>query len=271
MISYIGGKKLHSKWIVPQLPKSCQTYVEVFGGAFWIHFMSNIQSEKVVYNDINPQLANLFSCVSNDSIKMLDHCLQYDPQDAKLFESFRDDLFSKGQLIVPNMPDYDQASKFVYCQTQVFSGNTFSDRTKMTDLKGKYKSKYEHFIDKLRNSHYVKKMNDITNVENRAFEDIINIYDSKDTFFYIDPPYYGLESYYTHSECNHSVLLNQLKGIRGKFALSYYNFPELENILSKDKYNWIYKKVNKQNGNRKKINSSKGTELLITNYKVGLF
>ena len=35
MISYIGGKSRMAKWIGEYIPEN-KTYVEVFGGAFWV-------------------------------------------------------------------------------------------------------------------------------------------------------------------------------------------------------------------------------------------
>ena len=38
MISYIGGKSKISKWIIPFIPKDIKTYVEPFGGMYWVFF-----------------------------------------------------------------------------------------------------------------------------------------------------------------------------------------------------------------------------------------
>ena len=50
-------------------------------------------------------------------------------------------------------------------------------------------------------------------------------YDHPDTLFYLDPPYVGTESYYkTPSGFNidqHIALAEILKGIKGRFVLSY--------------------------------------------------
>ena len=42
MISYIGGKARIGKWIVPYIPKDIETYVEPFGGMFWVFFKTNL-------------------------------------------------------------------------------------------------------------------------------------------------------------------------------------------------------------------------------------
>jgi DNA adenine methylase len=65
-------------------------------------------------------------------------------------------------------------------------------------------------------------------VEHLDFEDCIKKYDTKDTLFFIDPPYYGngTEHYYCSDFKleDHKRLLQLLKNIRGKFVLTtYYN------------------------------------------------
>ena len=60
MISYIGGKSRMSNWICNFIPDNIETYVEVFGGAFWVYINGDIHErpklKEIVYNDFN----NLF-------------------------------------------------------------------------------------------------------------------------------------------------------------------------------------------------------------------
>lgn len=60
-------------------------------------------------------------------------------------------------------------------------------------------------------------------IENADFGYIINRYDREDTLFYLDPPYYGTEDYYTEkfSEEDHTRLKGLLDSMKGKFILSY--------------------------------------------------
>jgi DNA adenine methylase len=154
----------------------------------------------------------------------------------------------------------------MYIETQTFSGLTI-EKAKFVDLKGVYKSKYEQFIDKLENSKYTNKIDNITNIENLSYADCIKKYDSKYTFFYCDPPYFKMEDYYTKEfgQNEHLKLSETLKSIKGKFALSYYDFPLLSKWFLKSKYNWQEKAFNRQNSS-KKVGTAKGKEILILNY-----
>ena len=64
MISYIGGKSRMAKWIGEYVPNDIETYVEVFGGAFWVYINGEIHKKpnlnKVVYNDFNRYMVNIF-------------------------------------------------------------------------------------------------------------------------------------------------------------------------------------------------------------------
>ena len=71
---------------------------------------------------------------------------------------------------------------------------------------------------------------------NKDYKEIIYDYDSKNTFWYIDSPYYKNEHYYVnhtflHKE-NHIELSNILKEIKGRFLLSYQDRPLMRELYS---------------------------------------
>lgn len=64
-------------------------------------------------------------------------------------------------------------------------------------------------------------------IEKQDFEKIINRYDSPNTFFYLDPPYYTKEHLYDREDADaftkHEEMAVLLRKIKGKFLLSYNN------------------------------------------------
>ena len=58
-MSWVGGKKALREAIVARLCCSCDRYVEVFGGGAWVLF-HKLPGKFEVYNDFNPNLANLY-------------------------------------------------------------------------------------------------------------------------------------------------------------------------------------------------------------------
>lgn len=271
-ISYVGGKSRIGKWIVPFIPKNIETYLEPFGGMFWVFFNMNIDEYKnlknVIYNDFNPLNVNVFNCIKNYN-EFLNIIKKYPSQNEELFYSFQKELFGENLKLNPSKPDYNIASKYVYLLTQVWSG-TNCEKGKFIDLKGKYKSKFDTFKDKLSNEKWQSYFEKIDIVENMDFEELVKKYDAQDSYFYCDPPYYNLgEKYYVNHEFDintHQRLANALKSMNGKFSLSYYYFDELEQWYPKNEFNWQQKDFSKAAGALKGGKQNKGTELLIMNY-----
>ena len=60
--------------------------------------------------------------------------------------------------------------------------------------------------------------------------------------------------------------LKILQNIKGKFSLSYYDFPQLSEWFPKDKYVWKSREFFRSSASFSESKSEKGTELLIMNY-----
>ena len=279
MLSYIGGKSKIGKWIIPFYDKDMETYVETFGGMYWCFFNMDLKQfpnlKRVVYNDFNPLNHNLFKCVQNpqellraiNSIECQQLGIENTPTHLKeQFISFQAEIFSDGFSVEPG--NYEVAAKYVYILTQVFSGSK-PETSSYIDLKGKYKSKYLTFRDKLSKPDWVEHFLKITDVENMDFEDVISKYDSEKTYIYLDPPYWKTENYYSNHDFDrqdHERLANALKHVKGKFSLSYYDFPLLSEWFPKDIYTWEMKEFAKAAAAKKGAKQNMGQELLIMNY-----
>lgn len=282
MFPYIGGKAHHIKWMDPLFPNRFDTFVEVFGGAGWVSVKSPKvnQSTQRVYNDFNPLLANVFECFRSKTTDLLALMNATPKSDINLYKAYQQELFVNLDWSTVQLGDLDLALKYLYLQTQVFAGTALSHNNvpyfTETKAQGKYPSKYDTLKKKLSNSKIVDRLQKITTVENIDCEDLIKKYDSETTFFYVDPPYYNMEFYYSKDfpQEKHRSLANTLSQIKGKFALSYYDFEDLRAFYPENTFFWhrqsVYRsaatrgsvKKTKEDYNKK----SKGTEILIMNY-----
>jgi len=289
MLSYIGGKSRIGKWIKDYIPTDIKTYVEPFSGMYWVYFNMDINEyknlDRIVYNDFNPVNCNLFAslktpeefyeyikdipCQGKDKSKEGEPC---DPMFSEMFYNFQKNAFSSNEFDLNN-PDFEKAMNYAYVLSQVFSGSK-PETSSFIDLKHKYRSKFDTFRDKVggigRGKEFKYYLGKITDVENMDFEEVIKKYDSPDTYFYVDPPYFKTENYYSNHDFDrddHERLANCLKSIDGKFSLSYYDFPLLSEWFPKDEYKWEMKEFAKAASATKGKTQNMGEELLIMNYE----
>jgi DNA adenine methylase len=269
--SYIGGKSRIGIWIKDYIPYDIETYIESFGGAFWVFFKLDIDKyknlKKVIYNDYNKLNSNLFACIKNYD-KFYQYIKNVKSQNEELFYEYQKHSFNSDFIFDSKNPNYQLGLEYIYVVTQVFSGSK-PEKSKFINLKGKYKSKFDTFKDKLINPKWQKLFSKIDIIENLDFEKAILKYDNEKTFHYIDAPYYNTEHFYSKHNFkkeDHERLSKILNNIKGKFAMSYYYFDKLNNWYPDNKYKWESKNFKKSSSaqNGKKQNNS--TELLIMNY-----
>jgi DNA adenine methylase len=282
-ISYIGGKSKMTSFIVPFIPNDIETYVEPFSGMMWVFFGMKLENypnlKQIVYNDFNSLNHNLYRCVINHR-RLLEECEKLVVQEKNVvptnpickenFDKFQKEIYSD-DLVIGEDPNYEIAAKYVYVLTQVFSGANPS-KSKFIDLKGNYHSKFTSFKNKLKKPNWQKLFESITHIENMDFQEVIEKYDGPKSYFYVDPPYYivGEGSYYSNHDFgreDHERLADTLKGIQGKFSLSYYDFPQLQVWFPVNQYQWERKLFAKAAAAKKGKVQTMGEELLIMNYK----
>lgn len=240
LIPYLGEKSKFASFITPNIPEDISTYVEPFAGMFGVFFslnFSKFRDVKFIYNDVNNLNFNLFWLLKNDmrfieivkSIKV----------DKSLYLKSLDDIFQ----------ETDKMTKainwlIVLCCSapNEIGKNSWRGDTEFEVFKLKWRA-YKSHLDK------------ISEILNLDYKEIINKYDSKETFFYLDPPYMGREKYYINhsfSEESHYELASILNNIKGRFVLSYYYFDGIEELY--------------QNFRFESKKTIMGTEWLIMNY-----
>lgn len=275
MFPYPGGKSKICKWINPHFDTTtCTKYVEPFGGAFWNHINGTQIYSNVTYNDLNPHLANVFDCFVNHRSALLIELNKYKSEDRDTFDRIKSILFAD-----PPRCNVQQAAMYLYLHLHAFVGHQINASTRYQHIDtSKWSSRYQALIKKLTSK--VNRLNLITNVTNVDAIVCIRNNDSPSTMFYVDPPYFETEHYYTKGDFSqHDGLADMLKKINGKFALSYYDFPHLSTLYPKDRYTWIQKdflssmsagaELAKQQTNvTTKVDTKKHkkTEVLILNY-----
>lgn len=208
-IGWIGGKSHLKNQIISLIPSDCNRYIEVCGGAGWVLFgKGKIKGQMEVFNDIDGDLINLYK-----QIKYNCSALQNEIdwlQSRKLFNTYRYEIENGIEL-----SDLQRAARYLYLIRSSFGSNrnSFATATKricnIIDALPAYKERLKEVI-----------------IENRDFENLIKTYDRPSALFYIDPPYVESEGYYnkkyvSFNKDDHLRLNSVLKGIKGRFILSY--------------------------------------------------
>lgn len=235
IIPYLGEKSKLSNFITPNIPTDISTYVEPFGGMFGVYFSLNIKDIKFVYNDYNHLNYNLFKQLQDSDFIDLVKSTNVD----KVYY----------QNSLNNLDNTD--SKQLALDWLVVL--TCSSPKKIGEDSWKGSGEFNMF--KLKWSSYKKKVNDISEISNLDYKEVISKYDSESTFFYLDPPYMDKEDYYlNHSfdKESHKELSVVLNNIKGKFILSYFYFDGLRELYPNCKFE-----------SKKTI---MGTEYFISNY-----
>jgi len=210
LIGYIGGKHFLVRTLLGLIPAH-RVYVEVFGGG--AHLLLNKEPSHIeVYNDINGDLVNLFTVVRDrpdDFVKAFDLWLY----SRELRERYLREP-------MPTDP-VERAARFFFLIESSFSGDIHGG---MKGTGGKVKNEARTFFRKLQRIHEISRRLRNVFIERRDFREIIKLYDSKDTFFYCDPPYWEAQSFeyqYDFTEKDHVDLWDLLRRIKGKFLLTY--------------------------------------------------
>ena len=258
----MGGKAHHIKHLDKLFPITMTTFVDVFGGAGWVSVKSDIaqRAQINVYNDLNPHLANIFMHFSKDPHALKRQLCAWPQQNEVLYRQFQQDIF--GDKACPLT--LETAAKYLYLEVQSFTGNTLGLNSSVY-----FDKKNIHglnpLLKKLSTPKITNRLKKLT-VENLDCIELIKKYDSPTTFFYIDPPYYEKEHYYTqaYGKDEHLLLALCLNNIQGEFALSYYHFDELDQWFPEDKFRRTTYNISKQSSSR--TNKQRGTELVIRNY-----
>lgn len=250
LAGWIGGKSQLAKRIIASMPEhTC--YVEVFAGAAWVLFRKP-ESEVEVINDFSRDVVNLYRVIRYHLPAFVDEFRWALTSRAEWNRNLKTDP--------DTLTDIQRAARFYYLQKHSFggkvNGRTFGTATTHRPRINLLNIEHEMSDAHLRLANVM--------VENLDFEACIKRYDRPHTFFYLDPPYYGVENYYgdgMFSRDDFQRLADTLSGIAGKFLLSINDKPEIREIFRAFEIDVAEVMYSCGKGTRPKVG-----ELLIRNY-----
>jgi DNA adenine methylase len=209
--AYYGGKLTICRRIL-QISPPHTTYVEGYAGGLSV-LLNKFRSDREVVCDINPEIINFY------------HVLVATPE--KIIEKIQAIKFSKLAFSVARSAkdrgdELTRAVNFLVCQHMSFGGRGTAWAEK-EDRKAGYWKTLPYDLEVAS-----RRLQGVRILLRSAFE-VIQEYDSPDTFFYLDPPYYeptrvSLNGYTCEmSQIDHLRLLRLLRTLKGHVILSGYD------------------------------------------------
>lgn len=250
-ICWIGGKSLLAKTIIHRIPPH-ETYCEAFAGAGQVFFRKP-ESRFEVLNDLNGDLVTFY--------RVLQHHLEEFCRQFKWLLSSREWWKDwERQLAAGGLTDVQRAARFYYIQRQAFGG-------KVTGRSFGYGPQMRPRVNLLRMEEELSEAHlrlARATIERLPYADFLTRYDRPGTFFYLDPPYWGVEGIYgkeLFGREDFTTLAKVLEGIQGKFLLSLNDVPEIRALFGA----FRIEAVSTRYSCSKSMNKPVG-EVLISNY-----
>lgn len=231
-ISYYGGKQKLASAILKMLPVH-QLYCEPFVGGAAIFFAKEPSAVEVI-NDTNKELINFYHVVQNDFTSL----------EKEVRISLHSRQMHRDATVIYGSPHLFSQVKRAWAvwvlASQSFSsmldgswGYDIAKNTMSKKLANRRESFTEDYAIRLQN----------VQIESADALRIIRSRDTKEAFFYCDPPYYNSDCghYDGYSIDDFESLLKTLSKIEGKFLLSSYPSPILKQYTRE--FGWQQKSI----------------------------
>lgn len=211
-----GNKYPMRNILIPLIPAEHKRYVELFSGSGAI-FWNKPKAEENVLNDLDKDVYNQY---------ML---LKRAPLDSSKYPLHLDTV-SKIKTYYSKKPE-TIAEKLIWYKIK--TGNGFSGKP-VNHVNEIYKN--SNPVNILKNlADYKRKLKDVK-IEKEDYEKIVDGYDDKDTFFFIDPPYENTSPYYGYAEdleFDYERLGRVLDKIQGKFLMTINDSPRMRKLFKR--------------------------------------
>ena len=256
---YHGGKWRLASWIIQHFPKH-RTYVEPFGGAASV-LLKKPKSYAEIYNDLDGIIVNVFRVLrepnlSQELLKRIELTPFSRTEFNQSYQSTDCPLEQARKTIIKSFMGFSSDAPTRDYKTG-FRNNNFKSGNFASQDWANYPAGLSQAIERLKS----------VLIEEKPSLEVIQKYDSKETLFYLDPPYLPATRYlkektvcYRHEmdEAHHRELLKVIQSVAGMVIIS--GFPsKLYDSTLKD-WHRVEKQAFGQAGNNK--GSKKNTEVL---------
>lgn len=246
-----GGKRALKGTLLTLMPPH-QIYVEVFAGSAKLLFAK--QSSKLeVLNDVNGDLINFFRVAKHRPAELAE-LLETECVHAARFRELRQ---------AAPAAELERALRFIYLVWHSFGakGEHYASLSARSP-------KPKHTLDMVRDLLVATSARLArVQIEERDFAEILERYDSRTTFFYLDPPYVAFQpngQYKPLSAERRVEMFARLAAIKGKFLMSFDDVAEIRSLARRHEFRT--RRVGVVYTLHGAAERKKSPELLIANY-----
>ena len=209
---YIGGKRNLSRRLCALIDATPHdTYVEPFVGMGGVFLKRTRRPRAEVINDISADVTTLFRILQRHYPQFMD-VLKWQITSRTEFDRLR-------AAAPDTLTDLERAARFLYLQRLSFGGKVDG---RNFGVKREAPARFDinklgPMLDELHN-----RLTGVV-IERLPYADLIRRYDSPETLFFLDPPYWGCEGDYgpgVFERADFERLADQLAGIAGRFILT---------------------------------------------------
>lgn len=256
-LPYFGGKYYMLKKLYPLFPKHYM-YIEPFCGSCVVLLNKKLSNVEVV-NDRWEEIYNLFTVVKNKPEEFYD-AFKYTFSSRVYFNRILNTDITK-------LNDIQRAHCFYYKMYHSYSTMWHSTSFRTSSIRknalnyNKLKGIIDRTYDRLKN----------VKIECLDYSELFKIYDEKNNFFFLDPPYYdestsdGHKPEYVHNFTKEDFLTfaENLGNLKGKFLMTINDCSFIRETFK----DFLQTKINHVYGTAKSVYGQVDvTELLISNY-----
>lgn len=253
-ISYYGGKQTMLKYILPLIPQH-QIYTEPFCGGAAVLF-AKTPSDAEIINDLNGDLTNFYwmAKVYYPELKQeIDKTLH-----SRDMHAHAAHILNYHQFFTPAQRAW---AVWALCKMSFASK---IDGSFGYDFGGGMPKKLSNAKDDF-TVQLSRRLENVT-IENRDALEVIECYDSEKAFHFVDPPYINSDcGHYEGSfnEQNMNELLMLLECVKGRFMLTMFPLPMIEDYANKN--GWIIHRI-ERTISASKTSRRKQEEWMVCNY-----
>lgn len=221
---WLGGKSKLAPILIERIEAlPHKTYVEPFVGMGGVFLRRSHRPPTEVMNDLNGEIVNLFRILQRHYPQLME-VLRFQITSRREFERLR--------ITDPDtLTDLERAARFLYLTRLAFGGQHggvfgvapgHAPRFSLTRLEPLLDAAHERL--------------DGVVFENLPWQDVITRYDTPQTLFYLDPPYFGGEGDYgkgLFQRAEFAEMAERLASIEGAFLMSINDRPEIREFFGR--------------------------------------